>query len=30
MNENPENNYEVLEKYGRDLVEAARSGKSIQ
>ena len=27
MNENPENNYEVLEKYGRDLVEAARSGK---
>ena len=23
----PENNYEVLEKYGRDLVEAARSGK---
>ena len=27
MNESPENNYEVLEKYGRDLVEAARSGK---
>lgn len=27
MNENPENNNEVLEKYGRDLVEAARSGK---
>ncbi|ERK59591.1 chaperone protein ClpB [Gemella bergeri ATCC 700627] len=27
MNENPENNYEVLEKYGRDLVEEAKNGK---
>lgn len=27
MNENPENSYEVLEKYGRDLVEEVRSGK---
>lgn len=25
--ENPENSYEVLEKYGKDLVELARSGK---
>lgn len=25
--ENPEENYQVLEKYGRDLTEAARSGK---
>lgn len=25
--ENPENGYEVLEKYGKDLVELARSGK---
>lgn len=25
--ENPEDNYEALEKYGRDLVEMARSGK---
>ncbi len=25
--DNPENTYEVLEKYGRDLVEQARSGK---
>lgn len=27
MTENPENTYEVLEKYGRDLVEEAKSGK---
>ena len=27
MNENPENSYEVLEKYGRDLVEEVKSGK---
>ncbi|AME09464.1 MULTISPECIES: ATP-dependent Clp protease ATP-binding subunit [Gemella] len=27
MNENPENNYEVLEKYGRDLVDEAKNGK---
>lgn len=27
MNENPENSYEVLEKYGRDLVLEVKSGK---
>lgn len=27
MNENPENSYEVLEKYGRDLVAEVRNGK---
>lgn len=27
MNENPENNYEVLKKYGRDLVEEVKNGK---
>ncbi|MBF0713901.1 AAA family ATPase [Gemella sp. GH3] len=27
MNENPENSYEVLEKYGRDLIEEVKLGK---
>jgi ATP-dependent Clp protease ATP-binding subunit ClpB len=28
--QNPENKYQTLEKYGRDLTEAARKGKSIR